>query len=157
MLASRASTDWDVSAGTLDIGRWGVQAALCRPLRRGRPWGQGGGLARRPAHLRPRDVAEVRLAREENPVLRIQNGNTAIAAQIFKEAAPTPWRRWRIKAKVGELNREVLEPVGLHMEQSFDASPLHQPGGGHGDRQPGAGVLLSCAILWSSCASSRRP
>ena len=69
-----------------------------------------------------RDVAEVRLAREENPVLRIQNGNTAIAAQIFRRAAPTPWRRWRIKAKVGELNREVLEPVGLHMEQSFDAS-----------------------------------
>ena len=69
-----------------------------------------------------RDVAEIRLAREENPVLRIQNGNTAIAAQIFESGANALAALEAIKLKVGELNREVLEPVGLHMEQSFDAS-----------------------------------
>lgn len=85
VLASRATTGWDVSAGTLDIGRWEYKLRFA-----GRydvetlgdkvvDWRNG-----LPIYLR--DVAEVRVAREENPVLRIQNGNTAIAAQIFKES-----------------------------------------------------------------------
>ena len=85
VLASRATTGWDVSAGTLDIGRWEYKlrfagrydvAALGDKVV---DWRDG-----LPIYLR--DVAEIRVAREENPVLRIQNGNTAIAAQIFKES-----------------------------------------------------------------------
>ncbi|WP_323971178.1 efflux RND transporter permease subunit [Aeromonas hydrophila] len=148
VLASRASTGWDVSAGTLDIGRWEYKLRFA-----GRydvatlgdkvvDWRDG-----LPIYLR--DVAEVRLAREENPVLRIQNGNTAIAAQIFKESGANALAALEaIKLKVGELNREVLEPVGLHMEQSFDASLYINRAVGMVTANLGLGVLLSCAILW---------
>ena len=53
-----------------------------------------------------------------------------------------------IKLKVEELNREVLEPVGLHMEQSFDASLYINRAVGMVTANLGLGVLLSCAILW---------
>ncbi|MFM4868698.1 efflux RND transporter permease subunit [Aeromonas caviae] len=148
VLASRATTGWDVSAGTLDIGRWEYKlrfagrydvAALGDKVV---DWRDG-----LPIYLR--DVAEIRVAREENPVLRIQNGNTAIAAQIFKESGANALAALEgIKAKVGELNREVLEPVGLHMEQSFDASLYINRAVSMVTANLGLGVLLSCAILW---------
>lgn len=145
VLASRASTGWDVSAGTLDIGRWEYKLRFA-----GRydvdtlgdkvvDWRDG-----LPIYLR--DVAEIRLAREENPVLRIQNGNTAIAAQIFKESGANALEA--IKVKVSDLNRDVLAPVGLHMEQSFDASLYINRAVGMVTANLGLGVLLSCAILW---------
>ncbi len=148
VLASRASTGWDVSAGTLDIGRWEYKLRFA-----GRydvdtlgdkvvDWRDG-----LPIYLR--DVAEIRLSREENPVLRIQNGNTAIAAQIFKESgANTLAALEAIKVKVSDLNRNVLEPVRLHMEQSFDASLYINRAVGMVTANLGLGVLLSCAILW---------
>ncbi|WP_279505465.1 efflux RND transporter permease subunit [Aeromonas veronii] len=148
VLASRATTGWDVSAGTLDIGRWEYKLRFA-----GRydvetlgdkvvDWRNG-----LPIYLR--DVAEVRVAREENPVLRIQNGNTAIAAQIFKESGANALASLEaIKARVNELNREVLEPVGLHMEQSFDASLYINRAVSMVTANLGLGVLLSCAILW---------
>ncbi|TMX08135.1 efflux RND transporter permease subunit [Aeromonas salmonicida subsp. achromogenes] len=148
VLASRASTGWDVSAGTLDIGRWEYKLRFA-----GRydvdtlgdkvvDWRDG-----LPIYLR--DVAEIRLSREENPVLRIQNGNTAIAAQIFKESGANALAALEaIKVKVSDLNRDVLEPVGLHMEQSFDASLYINRAVGMVTANLGLGVLLSCAILW---------
>ncbi len=148
VLASRASTGWDVSAGTLDIGRWEYKLRFA-----GRydvdtlgdkvvDWRDG-----LPIYLR--DVAEIRLSREENPVLRIQNGNTAIAAQIFKESGANALAALEaIKVKVSDLNRDVLEPVGLHMEQSFDASLYINRAVGMVTANLGLGVLLSCSILW---------
>ncbi|PMU04607.1 efflux RND transporter permease subunit [Aeromonas salmonicida] len=148
VLASRASTGWDVSARTLDIGRWEYKLRFA-----GRydvdtlgdkvvDWRDG-----LPIYLR--DVAEIRLSREENPVLRIQNGNTAIAAQIFKESGANALAALEaIKVKVSDLNRDVLEPVGLHMEQSFDASLYINRAVGMVTANLGLGVLLSCAILW---------
>lgn len=49
---------------------------------------------------------------------------------------------------MNELNREVLEPVGLHMEQSFDASLYINRAVSMVTANLGLGVLLSCAILW---------
>ncbi len=148
VLASRAATGWDVSAGTLDIGRWEYKLRFA-----GRydvetlgdkvvDWRDG-----LPIYLR--DVAEVRLTREASPVLRIQNGNQAISAQIFKENGANALAALEaIKARVADLNREVLEPAGLHMEQSFDASLYINRAIHMVTANLGLGVLLSCAILW---------
>ena len=134
-LASRAATGWDVSAGTLDIGRWEYKlrfAGRYDVAALGTRWWTGVTACPSICGTWPRSEWPRRRTR----VLRIQNGKHRHRGQIFGGGA-NALAALEDQAKVGELNREVLEPVGLHMEQSRRL-PLHQPGGGHGDRQPGA-------------------
>src|SRR5688572_3231881 len=144
-LAGRAT---DVSGGSFDAGRRQVTlrfAGRYAPEEFGElilAWRDG-----RPVRLA--DVATVKVQRPEQRFFAYQNGNPAIGLRIRRESgANVLGTLVEVKRVVAELRESELKPLGLGIEQSFDASLFIDRAIGLLSGSLGAGVLLAVGCLW---------
>ncbi|WBA80680.1 efflux RND transporter permease subunit [Endozoicomonas sp. GU-1] len=147
-LAARVATGFDVSGGTLNIGRREYKLRLAGKYEIDQlgdmvvSWRDG-----LPVYLR--DLADISISRGKERTLRIQNGNPAIGMQIFKESGANALDALLgIKSAVKKLNDDVLEPEGVKMVQSFDASVFIQRALDMVSTNLLFGILLAIAVLW---------
>ncbi|WP_461058562.1 efflux RND transporter permease subunit [Silanimonas algicola] len=144
-VAGRAT---DVSGGSFDAGRRQYTlrfAGRFSPQALGEQivlWREG-----RPVRLA--DVANVRVQRPEQRFFSYQNGNPAIGLRIRRESgANVLGTLTEVKRVVAELRERELAPLGLGIEQSFDASLFINRAIGLLSGSLGAGVLLAVGCLW---------
>ena len=147
-LAQRVASGFDVSGGSLNIGRREYKLRLAGKYQIDElsnmvvAWRDG-----RPVYLR--DIAEAGTSRGRERTLRVQNGNPAIAMQIFRESGANALEALlAIKEEVARLNEEVLEPEGVLMAQSFDASVFIKRALNMVSTSLLFGILLATGILW---------
>ncbi len=147
-LAQRVAAGFDVSGGTLNIGRREYKLRLAGKYEiedLGNvviTWRDG-----LPIYLR--DVAEIGISRGKERTLRVQNGNPAIAIQIFRESGANALEALlAIKSEVEILNEEVLKPAGILMVQSFDASVFIKRALNMVSGSLLFGIILAIGILW---------
>jgi multidrug efflux pump subunit AcrB len=144
-VAGRAT---DVSGGSFDAGRRQYTlrfAGRFSPQELGElivQWRDG-----QPVRLA--DVATVRVQRPEQRFFIYQNGNPAIGLRIRRESgANVLGTLTEVKRVVDELRDSELKPLGLGIEQSFDASLFIHRAIGLLSGSLGAGVLLAVGCLW---------
>ncbi|USE34692.1 efflux RND transporter permease subunit [Endozoicomonas sp. SCSIO W0465] len=147
-LAARVASGFDVSGGTLNIGRREYKLRLAGKYEIDQlgnlvvAWRDG-----RPVYLR--DLAEVSISRGKERTLRVQNGNPAIGMQVFKESGANALEALlAIKKEVNILNETVLQKEGVLMVQSFDASVFIQRALNMVGTNLLFGILLAIAVLW---------
>ena len=147
-LADRVASGFDVSGGSLNIGRREYKLRLAGKYEIDQlgnlvvAWREG-----RPVYLR--DLAEIAVTRGKERTLRVQNGNPAIGLQIFKESGANALAALlAIKEEVKVLNEQVLKPEGILMVQSFDASVFIQRALDMVSTNLLFGIMLSIAVLW---------
>lgn len=143
--AARAT---DVSGGAFDAGR---RQYTLRFAGRYRPddfgelilaWRDG-----RPVRLG--DIASIEVRRPEQRFFSYQNGNPAIGLRIMRESGANVLATLdEVKRVVGELRERELRPLGLGIEQSFDASVFINRAIGLLSGSLFAGVLLAIGCLW---------
>ncbi|BDU17382.1 efflux RND transporter permease subunit [Lysobacter auxotrophicus] len=144
-VAARAT---DVSGGVVEAGR---REYVLRFAGRYSPealgdlilaWRDG-----RPVRLG--DVATVEVKRPEQRFFAYQNGNPAIGLRILRESGANVLDTLdRVKAVVEEIRVKELQPQGLDIRQSFDASVFINRAIGLLSGSLGAGVLLAVGCLW---------
>lgn len=144
-LAGRAT---DVSGGSFEAGR---RQYTLRFAGRYAPEELGGLILAwrdgRPVRLE--DIATVRVQRPEQRFFAYQNGNPAIGLRIRRESGANVLATLtEVKRVVAELREGELAPLGLGIEQSFDASLFIDRAIGLLGGSLGAGVLLAVGCLW---------
>ncbi|WP_062265492.1 efflux RND transporter permease subunit [Endozoicomonas arenosclerae] len=147
-LSQRVAAGFDVSGGTLNIGRREFKLRLAGKYEVDElgnlvvAWRNG-----KPVYLR--DIAEVGITRGKERTLRIQNGNPAIGLQVFRESGANALEALiALKKEVVWLNEKVLKPEGILMEQSFDASVFIKRALNMVSSSLLFGILLATGILW---------
>ena len=138
----------DVSAGYAEVGRrrYTIRfAGRYHPDQLGEmvmEWRDG-----RPIKLS--DIATIAVSTDNDRGLAIQNGNPAISIRIDKESGANVLATLAlVKAKIAELNTQLLEPKGLIMVQSFDASVFIKRAINLVTSNLVLGILLAIGILW---------
>jgi multidrug efflux pump subunit AcrB len=147
-IADVAGRATDVSGGSFDAGR---RRYTLRFAGRYSPQELGELIVlwRDGQPVRLADVATVRVQRPEQRFFAYQNGNPAIGLRIRRESgANVLGTLTQVKAVVAELRDGELEPLGLGIEQSFDASLFIDRAIGLLSGSLGAGVLLAVGCLW---------
>jgi len=147
-IADVAARATDVSGGVVEAGR---REYVLRFAGRYSPealgdlilaWRDG-----RPVRLG--DVATVEVKRPEQRFFAYQNGNPAIGLRILRESGANVLDTLdRVKAVVEEIREKELQPQGLDIRQSFDASVFINRAIGLLSGSLGAGVLLAVGCLW---------
>mgnify|MGYP005749271795 CR=1 FL=1 len=147
-IAAVAARATDVSGGSYDAGRRRVSlrfAGRYDPAELGElvlDWRDG-----RPVRLG--DVATVRVQRPEQTFFAYQNGNPAIGLRIRRESGANVLAVLEeVKRVVAGVRESELAPLGLAIEQSFDASVFINRAIGLLSGSLLAGVVLAVACLW---------
>jgi multidrug efflux pump subunit AcrB len=144
-VAGRAT---DVSGGSFDAGR---RQYTLRFAGRFSPQELGELIVlwRDGQPVRLADVATVRVQRPEQRFFAYQNGNPAIGLRIRRESGANVLGTLNeVKRVIAELRERELKPLGLGIEQSFDASLFINRAIGLLSGSLGAGVLLAVGCLW---------
>ena len=147
-LARRVSSGFDISGGSLNIGRKEYKLRLAGKY----DVDDLGNLViaqRDGKSIYLRDVANVEISRGKERTLRIQNGNPAIGLQILRESGANALQALlAVKASVAELNDNILIPEGVKMVQSFDASVFIKRALNMVSTNLVFGIILAVGILW---------
>lgn len=148
LIARQAARATDVSAGMVEDGRREYSlrfAGRYSPEELGElvlAWREG-----RPVRLR--DVAEIRVQPAESRFFSYQNGNPTIGVRFLREnGANVLATLAAIRAEVDLVRETELKPLGLDMQQSFDASVFIQRAISLLSGNLLAGVLLAVGCLW---------
>ena len=147
-IADVAGRATDVSGGSFDAGR---RRYTLRFAGRYAPSDLGELIVlwRDGQPIRLADVATVRVQRPEQRFFAYQNGNPAIGLRIRRESgANVLGTLTEVKRVVDALRERELAPLGLGIEQSFDASLFIERAIGLLTGSLGAGVLLAVGCLW---------
>ncbi|MBT8131665.1 MAG: efflux RND transporter permease subunit, partial [Gammaproteobacteria bacterium] len=147
-VAAVAGRSNDVSGGFVDVGRRQYTLrfagryspeqlnALILEWRDGRP-------------VRLGDIAEIRRSRGDRGRFSIQNGNPAMGVEILRESGANALQTLNeVKKVVAELREQQLEPLGLSIQQSFDASVFIYRAISLVTGNLGVGILLAIGVLW---------
>ncbi len=147
-IARLAGTANDVSGGFVDVGR---RQYTLRFAGRYSPeeladlileWRDG-------SPVRLGDIADIQIRRGDQTNFTIQNGNPAIAMQVGRESGANVLEALNaVKAVVEEVRVDRLEPMGLTIAQSFDASVFIYRAIGLVTNNLGLGILLAVGVLW---------
>jgi len=147
-IARLAGTANDVSGGFVDVGR---RQYTLRFAGRYSPeeladlileWREG-------SPVRLGDIADIQIRRGDQTNFTIQNGNPAIAMQVGRESGANVLEALNaVKAAVEEVRVDRLEPMGLTIAQSFDASVFIYRAIGLVTNNLGLGILLAVGVLW---------
>lgn len=138
----------DVSGGFVDVGR---RRYTMRFEGKYEPQKMGDMILewRNGSPVRLRDIADIRIQRADGSNFSIQNGNPAISIRIDRENSANVLSTLEaVKAKVNELNSNVLAPEQLTMAQSFDASVFIYRAINLVTGNLFLGVVLAIGILW---------
>ena len=147
-VAAVAARATDVSGGIVEAGR---REYVLRFAGRYSPEALGGLILAwrdgRPVRLA--DVAAVEVKRPEQRFFAYQNGNPAIGLRILRtHDANVLDTLDEVKRVVAELREQELQPLGLDVAQSFDASVFINRAIGLLSGSLFAGVLLAVGCLW---------
>ncbi|MBT8135822.1 MAG: efflux RND transporter permease subunit [Gammaproteobacteria bacterium] len=144
-VAGRAN---DVSGGFVDVGR---RQYTLRFAGRYSPeqlselildWRDG-----RPVRLG--DIADIALSRGDRTGFTVQNGNPAMGVEIFRESGANALQTLNeVKKVVAQVREEQLQPMGLSIHQSFDASVFIYRAISLVTSNLGIGILLAIGVLW---------
>ena len=147
-VAAVAARATDVSGGVVEAGR---REYVLRFAGRYSPdalgnlilaWRDG-----RPVHLA--DVATVEVKRPEQRFFAYQNGNPAIGLRILRESGANVLDTLdEVKRVVADVREQELNPMGLDIAQSFDASVFINRALGLLSGSLTVGVLLAVGCLW---------
>ncbi|MFL6603683.1 MAG: efflux RND transporter permease subunit [Steroidobacteraceae bacterium] len=147
-IAAQAAAANNVSGGQLDVGRRQYTlrfTGLFRPDRLGDlvlAWRDG-----RPVRLA--DLATIDVAPPTRQQFGYQNGNPAIAIQVFRTAGANVLGTLEaVKATVAELREGPLKAHGLGIEQSFDASLFIHRAVNLLSENLVVGTLLALLVVW---------
>ncbi|KAA2284162.1 efflux RND transporter permease subunit [Arenimonas fontis] len=147
-IAEVAGRATDISGGSFDAGRRQYTlrfAGRYAPEQLGElilAWRDG-----RPVRLA--DVARVRVQPPEQRFFAYQNGNPAIGLRIRRESGANVLATLdEVKRVVADIRERELAPLGLGIEQSFDASLFIKRAINLLTGSLGAGILLAVACLW---------
>ena len=147
-IAAQAAAANNVSGGQLDVGRRQYTlrfTGLFRPDRLGDlvlAWRDG-----RPVRLA--DVAAIDVAPPTRQQFGYQNGNPAIALQVFRATGANVLGTLEaVKAAVEELREGALKAHGLGIEQSFDASLFIHRAVHLLSENLFVGTLLALIVVW---------
>ncbi|MEM9057486.1 MAG: efflux RND transporter permease subunit, partial [Pseudomonadota bacterium] len=95
------------------------------------------------------DVADISVQRGDRRRFSVQNGNPAMGVEIIKESGANALATLNaVKAVVAEVREDQLKPMGLSIEQSFDASVFINRAISLVTSNLIIGVLLAVGILW---------
>ena len=147
-VAAVAARATDVSGGIVEAGR---REYVLRFAGRYSPEAMGELILAwrdgRPVRLA--DVATVEVKRPEQRFFSYQNGNPAIGLRILRtNDANVLATLEEVKRVVADLREQELEPLGLDIAQSFDASVFINRAIGLLSGSLFAGVLLAVGCLW---------
>ncbi|MCW5580221.1 MAG: efflux RND transporter permease subunit [Luteimonas sp.] len=147
-VAAVAARATDVSGGIVEAGR---REYVLRFAGRYTPETLGGLILAwrdgRPVRLA--DVATVEVKRPEQRFFAYQNGNPAIGLRVLRtHDANVLATLDEVKRVVAELREQELQPLGLDIAQSFDASVFINRAIGLLSGSLFAGVLLAVGCLW---------
>jgi len=147
-VAAVAARATDVSGGVVEAGRReyvlrfagryspDAMSELILAWRDGRP-------------VRLGDVAQVEVKRPEQRFFAYQNGNPAIGLRILRESGANVLDTLdEVKKVVAQVRASELQPHGLDIAQSFDASVFINRAIGLLSGSLFAGVLLAVGCLW---------
>ncbi|MBT8130975.1 MAG: efflux RND transporter permease subunit, partial [Gammaproteobacteria bacterium] len=112
----------DVSGGFVDVGR---RTYTLRFAGRYTPEQLGGLILewRDGSPVRLGDIANISMSRGDQTNVTIQNGNPAMGVQIFRESGANALQALtEVKDVISRIRSEKIEPMGLTIQQSFDAS-----------------------------------
>ena len=147
-VAAVAARATDVSGGVVEAGR---REYVLRFAGRYSPdalgnlilaWRDG-----RPVRLA--DVATVEVKRPEQRFFAYQNGNPAIGLRILRESGANVLDTLdEVKRVVADVREQELNPMGLDIAQSFDASVFINRALGLLSGSLTVGVLLAVGCLW---------
>lgn len=138
----------DVSGGFVDVGR---RTYTLRFKGKYQPQEMGEMILewRNGSPVKLSDIAEVKIQHSDVSNVGIQNGNEAISIRIDRESSANVLATLKkVKAKVEQLNTELLADQKLVMVQSFDASVFIYRAINLVTSNLVMGVLLAIAILW---------
>jgi multidrug efflux pump subunit AcrB len=148
LIARQAARATDVSAGLVEDGRREYTlrfAGRYAPEELGElvlAWREG-----RPVRLR--DVADIRVQPSEARFFSYQNGNPAIGLRFIRESGANVLATLdALRDEVDRVRETELKPLGLDIQQSFDASLFIQRAIGLLSGNLLAGVLLAVGCLW---------
>ncbi len=147
-VAAVAARATDVSGGIVEAGR---REYVLRFAGRYSPEALGGLILawRDGRPVRMADVATVEVKRPEQRFFAYQNGNPAIGLRILRtHDANVLDTLDEVKRVVAELRDQELQPLGLDIAQSFDASVFINRAIGLLSGSLFAGVLLAVGCLW---------
>ena len=143
-----ASFNRDVSGGSFEVGkrqyrlRFQTNFDENQLLNEVLAWRNG-------APIRVKDVAEVKIERGPDQMLRVQNGQPALAIQVSKAPGANALDTLlSLKRTIAELNERVLKPEGLQLHQSFDASVFILRAIGFVSGSLFIGIKLAVGVLW---------
>ncbi|XOV77753.1 MAG: efflux RND transporter permease subunit [Aestuariibacter sp.] len=138
----------DVSGGFVDVGR---RKYTLRFEGKYQPQEMGEMILewRNGSPIKLSDIADIRIQGGDENYVSVQNGNPAISVRIDREnKANVLATLERVKAKVQEVNEQVLNPQQMTMVQSFDASVFIYRAVNLVTSNLVVGVFLAVAILW---------
>ncbi|MBP6796578.1 MAG: efflux RND transporter permease subunit [Luteimonas sp.] len=147
-VAAVAARATDVSGGIVEAGR---REYVLRFAGRYSPEAMGGLILawRDGRPVRMADVATVEVKRPEQRFFAYQNGNPAIGLRVLRtHDANVLATLDEVKRTVAELRAQELQPLGLDIAQSFDASVFINRAIGLLSGSLFAGVLLAVGCLW---------
>lgn len=147
-VAAVAARATDVSGGIVEAGR---REYVLRFAGRYSPEAMGGLILawRDGRPVRMADVATVEVERPEQRFFAYQNGNPAIGLRILRtHDANVLATLDEVKRVVADLREQELQPLGLDIAQSFDASVFINRAIGLLSGSLFAGVLLAVGCLW---------
>ncbi|CAM3658927.1 efflux RND transporter permease subunit [Parendozoicomonas haliclonae] len=147
-LARRVSTGFDISGGSINIGRKEYKLRLAGKYEISElgelvvAWRDG-----KPVYLK--DIASIEITRGKERTLRIQNGNPAIGMEVRRESGANALEALlNVKEQVAILNDTVLVPEGVKLVQSFDASIFIKRAINMVSSSLIFGILLAIGVLW---------
>ena len=95
------------------------------------------------------DIADIKVARDQNSGSAVQNGNPAMSVRIDRESGANVLATLeRVKAEVEKIRTQLLEPQQLTMHQSFDASVFIYRAINLVSSNLALGILLAVGVLW---------
>ncbi|GGW93615.1 efflux RND transporter permease subunit [Alteromonas halophila] len=138
----------DVSGGFVDVGR---RRYTLRFEGKYEPQAMGDMILEwrngSPVYLS--DIADIRIQRADGNNYSVQNGNQAISIRIDRQNSANVLATLEaVKARVGELNQNLLAGENLTMVQSFDASVFIYRAVNLVTSNLFIGVMLAIGILW---------
>lgn len=138
----------DVSGGFVEVGR---RKYTLRFEGKYQPQDMGDMILewREGSPVKLRDIAEIRIQGGDENYASIQNGNPAISIRIDRENNANVLATLEaVKAKITNINENMLNPQQLTMVQSFDASVFIYRAINLVSSNLVMGVFLAVAILW---------
>ncbi|TDK28754.1 efflux RND transporter permease subunit [Luteimonas aestuarii] len=147
-VAAVAARATDVSGGTVEAGR---REYVLRFAGRYSPDAMGGMILawRDGMPVRLADVATVEVKRPQQRFFSYQNGNPAIGLRVLRSnGANVLDTLAQVRDAMEDLREQELQPLGLDIAQSFDASVFIHRAIGLLSGSLFAGMLLAVGCLW---------